>query len=125
MPVRSLSSSVIVWPNLEEVEGTLQTWALSEAQNRPELLGLGYFGSYARGNWGVGSDLDVVVIVTRCEHPKERRNLDWDTVSLPVPVDLFIYTRSEWENLQKKKSRFSKMLAKEINWVYRRAGISL
>jgi predicted nucleotidyltransferase len=116
---------VIVWPNLEEVEGTLQTWALSEAQNRPELLGLGYFGSYARGNWGVGSDLDVVVIVTRCEHSKERRNLDWDTVSLPVPVDLFIYTRSEWENLQKKKSRFSKMLAKEINWVYRRAGISL
>ena len=63
MPVRSLSSSVIVWPNVNEVEQRLSDWAYEVAKVHPELLGVGYYGSYSSGNWGVGSDLDVVLIV--------------------------------------------------------------
>jgi len=37
-------------------------------------LRIGYFGSYARGDWGVGSDLDLLVIVTAAEEAFEKRS---------------------------------------------------
>ena len=63
MPVKSLNSSVLRWPSHEEVVAAVKQWVREEARRRPELLELGYFGSYARGDWAVGSDLDLVAIV--------------------------------------------------------------
>jgi predicted nucleotidyltransferase len=57
---------------------------------RPELRALGYFGSYARGDWGVGSDLDIVAVVATTDVPFDRRALHWDLSTLPVPVDLLV-----------------------------------
>jgi len=59
MPVRSLSSSVLVWPSRHEVVRAARAWAEHDAGRHPELLGLGYFGSFAREDWGVGSDLEL------------------------------------------------------------------
>src|SRR5256885_999234 len=70
LPVRSLSSSVVVWPDRAAVESALRLWA-EEAARIPELVRVGYFGSYARGDWGVGSDLDVVLVVAG-RHPPLR-----------------------------------------------------
>ncbi|MGB9639319.1 MAG: nucleotidyltransferase domain-containing protein, partial [Anaerolineales bacterium] len=61
MPVRSLNSSVLVWPNKETVVKALIQWAINAFKTNPVLIRVGYFGSYARGDWGVGSDLDVVL----------------------------------------------------------------
>ncbi len=58
MPVTSSSSSVKRWPATEPVLRALRDWADIEALRRPELEALGYFGSYARGDEGFGSDLD-------------------------------------------------------------------
>lgn len=52
MPVRSLNTSVLSWPGKAEVHNAVKRWALKEAAKRPELVSLGYLGSYARGNWG-------------------------------------------------------------------------
>lgn len=52
MPVRSLNSSVLRWPDARAVEAALQHWAKTTAQTHPEVLRIGYFGSYARGDWG-------------------------------------------------------------------------
>ena len=60
---------------------------------------VGYFGSYVRGDWGVGSDLDVVIVVEHCEQPLERRGLRFDASVLPVPTELFVYTADEWTRL--------------------------
>jgi len=65
----------------------VRRWAARVCRDRPEVLRLGYFGSYARGDWGVGSDLDLVVIVKDSDQPFEGRARDWDTLELPVPVD--------------------------------------
>lgn len=64
---------------------------------------MGYFGSFARGNWGVGSDLDVLVIVDDANRPFFERPSQFDTSPLPVPVDLLVYTREEWERLVDEK----------------------
>jgi hypothetical protein len=63
MPVRSLNSSVLRWPALKEVESAVHKWARGEVEKHDSLVSLGYFGSYAREEAGVGSDLDLVAIV--------------------------------------------------------------
>ncbi|MGH9317448.1 MAG: nucleotidyltransferase domain-containing protein [Thermoanaerobaculia bacterium] len=95
----------------------MREWAAAEAVRRPGLLRLGYFGSYARGDWGVGSDVDLVAVVEACSEPFERRALDWDTLSLPVPADLAVYTREEWQRLHREGERFARTLDSEAVWV--------
>lgn len=51
MPVRSLSSSVFKWPDKATVERAVQLWAEKVAAQRKDVLRIGYFGSYARGDW--------------------------------------------------------------------------
>lgn len=53
------------------------------------------FGSYDRGNWGVGSDLDLIVVVDVSERPFETRSAEGDSTGLPVSPDLFVYTAEE------------------------------
>jgi len=80
---------------------------------------VGYFGSYARGDWGVGSDLDLLVIVAdTTDRPFEKRGLEYDTTVLPVPVDLLVYKKSEWDSLLKKEGGFSEAVRTETIWVY-------
>lgn len=53
MPVRSLNSSVLKWPNRKTVDKAVRHWAARFVKNRPEVIRLGYFGSYleATGAW--------------------------------------------------------------------------
>ena len=78
MPVKSLNSSVLKWPDRSTVDRAARSWAANEVVKHPELLRLGYFGSYARGDAGVGSDLDLIAIVGQDSEPFERRSLTWD-----------------------------------------------
>ena len=119
MPVKSSTSSVLKWPNAEVVIKFLKQWAEKIALNNPDVLKIGFFGSYARGNWGVGSDLDVILILKHCEKPFERRGLLFDTLSFPVPVDLLVYTQEEWRKLLEEKG-FAENIKKEIIWIYSR-----
>jgi len=114
-----LNSSVIRWPDARTVESALRQWAERTVVQHPELCGIGYFGSYARGDWSVGSDLDVVLIVASARQPFERRAAEWDMLTLPIPVDLLVYTLREWEALD-RQSRFYQMLVREAVWVYTR-----
>lgn len=117
MPVRSLSSSVIRWPDLETVKDAIARWAREEVLKHPELIRLGYFGSYARGDWAVGSDLDLIAVVSESPQSFERRSLSWDLSPLPVPADLLVYTEKEWESLQQTRGRFARTLARETVWI--------
>lgn len=118
MPVRSLSSSVLVWPNREEVLAALARWAQREAARHPELVRLGCFGSYARGDRGPDSDLDLVAVVRECDTPFELRAVCWATEQLPVPVQLLVYTLAEWQDLSARGGRFARVREAETRWVY-------
>jgi len=117
MPVRSLSSSVFKWPDMQAVDQAARQWA-EEAKKRPGVLRIGYFGSYAQENWGVGSDLDLIIVVESSRQPFWQRALDWDTTSLPVPADLLVYTQEEWQALVTQGGRFSRTVEQEVVWVY-------
>jgi hypothetical protein len=80
---------------------------------------IGYFGSYARGDWGVGSDLDVLVVVEHADEPWERRAAVWDATELPVPTDVFVYTAKEWEQ-RTAAPGFHATVMREVVWIYDR-----
>jgi predicted nucleotidyltransferase len=116
MPVRSLSSSVLKWPDAAAVDASLRAWAEKARSRRPDLLRIGYIGSYARGDAGVGSDLDVVLVLEQSAEPFEKRGVGWDTTDLPVPVDLLVYTRTEFEAIP-ADTRFGRVLREEAVWL--------
>ena len=116
MPTRSSSSSVLVWPDRETVDRAARDWAEAIAADDPNVIRIGYIGSYARGDWGVGSDLDVVAVVRNAEVPSHRRAAAWNTTSLPVPVDLLVYTEEEWGHID-PESRFGRVVREEIRWL--------
>lgn len=100
MPVTFSTSSVKRWPRAETVLTALREWGAETVRRRDDLVALGYFGSYARGDAAFGSDLDLVVIVGADVRPFMERGHGWGVETLPVPVDLVIYTAAEWERLQ-------------------------
>lgn len=116
MPVRSLSSSSMRWPARDEVHAAAARWARRLAQSEPSVLAVGYFGSYARGEAGVGSDLDVIVIVSGPDVP-DRSGEVWSLEQLPVPADLLVYTQAQWSQLAERNGRFYRVLRAETVWL--------
>lgn len=117
MPVRSLSSPVLKWPGRTEVDAAARALAARLAKAHTELVRFGYFGSYARGDFGPGSDLDLVAIVARSGRPFVDRPLDFDLHGLPVPAQLVVYTEQEWNAAQKEGGRFFDRLRSETVWL--------
>ena len=117
MPVRSFSAPVLRWPDAGTVHAAFRAWAARAAGSRPVVVRIGYFGSYARGDWGVGSDLDVLVVVERTELPFERRGTEWDTLDLPVPADVLVYAEDEWLRLREERG-FVRTASREAVWAY-------
>jgi predicted nucleotidyltransferase len=77
----------------------MDQYAASLLDNHAEVEEIIVFGSMAEGNYAPGSDIDVLVVLSRSDEPV------WDRVprllprSFPVPVDLFPYTREELARL--------------------------
>lgn len=117
MPLRSLSSSVLRWPSVPEVRAAAAAWARAEVPRHAGLLRLGIFGSYGRGDAGVGSDLDLVAVIDTSAQPFHSRALAWDLLSLPVPAEILVYTAVEWERLLADGGRFARTLAAETLWL--------
>lgn len=117
MPVRSSNSSVLRWPDHRAVDAAVREWADSVAMGHDEVVRIGYFGSYARGDAGVGSDVDLVVVVAASDRPFEERGPAFDTTSLPVPADLLVYTAEEWEALRARPG-FGSEIERSAVWVH-------
>lgn len=113
MPVRSLSSSVLIWPDRDTVVAALRRWAEESVRPQSDVARVGYAGSYSRGDWGVGSDLDVVILLRATDLPFERRSAAWDATALPVPTDVLVYTEAEWDELRAQ----GRSLTREAIWL--------
>jgi len=117
MPTRSLHSRVMKWPDRATVDAAARQWSHRIVTERDDVVRVGYFGSYARGDWGVGSDLDLVAVVRQSQQPFHERARRWDRSELPVPADLLVYTEAEWTALDQRGGRFAEMLRCETVWL--------
>ncbi len=111
MPTRSLSSSVLRWPDADQVHAAVVAWTAHTCRQSPDVRAVGYFGSYARGDWGVGSDLDLLVLVDG--------DASWHgrTEDLPVPAEVTVFTERGWHDRLARGDRFAKTLVAETVWV--------
>lgn len=114
MPVRSLPSPVLRRPSRARVLEAVTAWA--QRLELPGLVAVDVFGSYARGDAGVGSDVDIVVILETSELPFERRMALLPLEKLPVPAEALVYTRAELEQLGKRSPRLAETLRRETVW---------
>ena len=118
MPVRSLHSSVRKWPGRSEVLESFRRWACALIQGRQDIVRIGCFGSLVNGTWGVGSDIDIVIILRDSTLPPLERAAQWDTTALPVPADVVVLTRQESREIASR--RFRSVIENEVVWVEQR-----
>lgn len=80
----------------DEVLTHLNRWAEDLHQRHPQVIRIGLFGSYARGDYAPGSDIDLLIIVRESDEPRWfMRSAAFDTSDLPVGADVFVYTEAE------------------------------
>jgi hypothetical protein len=114
MPVRSLNSVVFKWPDRETVLAAARQWAAEVRQRDPTVEQVLCIGSYARGDWGVGSDIDVVVVVSETDLSWPQRYAKYYPDGLPVQADVWVYTRAEWQSLATRSPHLWRRLQAEM-----------
>jgi predicted nucleotidyltransferase len=74
------------------------------------------FGSYARGDWGPGSDVDVLVVIADLS-PRERRevfDLAWDVFSeRQIRLAPLALATTEWDLLESREYRLAAEIAQD------------
>ncbi len=111
MPVRSLTSAVLKWPDREEVlrkAGKLATEAAVSDRSIEMIIAYGSITEPQR--WGVGSDLDLILVVAETDRPFIERSSCYNFGSPGVPVDLTVYTVEEFKKLNNEGRYLSKIL---------------
>ena len=81
------------------------------------LCGSGTSARTLAGTGGVGSDLDVVLVLERSGRPFDRKGIEWDATDLRVPADLQVYTKAEWERMG-RHGRSARAPWREAIWIY-------
>ena len=114
MPVPSSRSSLKRWVSAEQVLGSAEAWARRLAASTPAVVAVGCIGSYSRGDAGVGSDLDLVVV--RLDDAPIPDLLGADVDALPVPADVLHYTSSELTRVLATDSRMARVLRDEARF---------
>ncbi len=88
-------SSVTVYSIDEQAIWTALERFAGEAKRRPEVLAVVVFGSLIDGRLGVGSDVDVLLILAHSDRPFLDRLPLYSPDRFPVDIDVFPYTLAE------------------------------
>lgn len=99
MPKRSSTSVVIKSLDETRVRRAAAAWAKRLLAEHPEVEEVIFFGSFAKGTWAPGSDLDALLVLRASKKPFRERIPDYLPGAFPVGVDLLPYTRAEIEGL--------------------------
>ncbi len=95
---------------LQKLEQSLER-LVQVLSTRPEVERIILFGSYAHGRRDLLTDLDVLVIMHTDLPPLERLRLLYQSLALPVDLDLLCYTPEELE--ARKRNPFLKAILEE------------
>lgn len=120
MPVRSLTQSVLRWPEPAAVLAQVRTWAAGLAATRPGLRRVGVFGSYGRGTAGVGSDLDLLLVEAGASGAQRERLRHLPLEELPLSCDALVLTPEEHDQLLASGSRMAQEIERDICWLWQR-----
>ena len=105
-PRASSPSVKVFWLNREATVQRLQA-AMKALQTRhPEIERAVLFGSLQRGDAVPGSDADVLLVLRTTDLPFSERAAAYRPEGVGIPVDLFVYTRAELDDMLAHGNRF-------------------
>lgn len=108
-----------------QVFAAARRWAEHLLATCPEVRSVGCFGSYARGDYVPGSDLDVLIEVSALHTGTSGQMADradpYLPAGLPVGVELLVYTTEELKRLRAEKNAFLRTVEGELQWLARRS----
>ncbi len=98
MPGESSSSVRVFSIDRNGVESAVAEWVRT-LHERPEVIRVIWFGSWIVGRPTPGSDVDLCVVLTQSDRPFRDRIPEYLPGAFPVGVDLFPFTKSEFDRL--------------------------
>lgn len=102
----------------DRVLAAARQWVADLRGSRPGVVRVGYFGSYARGDYVPGSDFDVLIEVADSDIPYWRdRGPHFYPAGFPVGIELFVYTSAELARLRAAGDAFLRAVDAEIKWI--------
>ncbi len=101
----------------DRVVAAARSWAEQLRADHPEVVRVGYFGSYARGDYVPGSDLDVLVELTASDARRRDRSDRYRPDRFPVGLDLIVYTSGELADARAEGASFVSTIDTEIEWL--------
>lgn len=117
MHKRSFGSITIFSIDEALVRRRVDEYAAQLLASHSEIEEVVVFGSFEKGNYAPGSDVDIFILLTHSDKQRRDRAADFLPRGFPVPLDLFPLTRDEVAALGS-----SPMLAEiqTSQWRYRR-----
>lgn len=82
---------------------TLKTWKIEF----PEIIKVYIFGSFVNGDFGPGSDVDILLVLSHCSYHYRDRAAVYCPDKFPYTLDLFPYTLNEIEGMRNCCSVFN------------------
>ncbi len=90
-----------------QVLAAARAWADGLRQRDPAVVRVCYFGSYARGDYVPGSDLDVLIELAHSAIARRQdRSPQYQPDRFPVGVDIFAYTTDELRQMREAGDAF-------------------
>ncbi len=109
-PRPSWNFVVVKSADRERIEQAVKSYAAKLRAEHPEIERIIWFGSWVSGLPRPGSDVDLCLIVSATDKPFRERAADFLPVGFPVGIDLFVYTREEWERLEEERPGWYKAI---------------
>ena len=106
-----MNSVVIKSANREEIAQAVSSYVARLREQHPEIERVIWFGSWVTGLPLPGSDVDLCLILSSSDISSRDRISAYLPLGFPVGVDLFAYTRDEFERLRETSPGWYKAIA--------------
>ena len=119
MPKSSSHSVVVKSVDAAGVRRAVDDYAARLFASRADVEEVVVFGSFEKGNYAPGSDVDLLIVLSDSDKPIRDRIPDLLPRAFPIGVDIFPFTRSE---LAERAASSLMAAVRESRWRYRRTG---
>jgi len=117
MPKKSSIFVKVFFADKQKVLSELSDYATKLKRMHPEVVKVGYFGSYATDTYGPASDVDLLIILKRSSKRFLDRIPDYIPDNLSVGCDCFPYTAEEIDKMKHDKNPWICHILKEVVWL--------
>ena len=97
---RSLNTVIFKSIDRDKVHNAVTAYAAQIRNQHPEIERVIWFGSWVNGLPTPGSDVDLCLILSSSNKPFRDRISEYLPLGFPVGMDLFVYTKAEFEKLR-------------------------